>query len=143
MSILPNLVKGTKFDAFAEYQIVPFPFAEAQARLVSLLWAGKLPSFPDHPNPPPNLHNVTLTPASSTTDLTKTDHAPIRRSVRQRGEYVFPVPYEWDYTEYIFGLMAEAEIGSDEPPEEHWRKVEDWRRVQRADTTMRKRVLGY
>ena len=59
------------------------------------------------------------------------------------GNTSFPSLTSGDYTEYIFGLMAEAEIGSDEPPEEHWRKVEDWRRVQRADTTMRKRVLGY
>ncbi|EIW66196.1 hypothetical protein TREMEDRAFT_65802 [Tremella mesenterica DSM 1558] len=43
------------------YQIVPFPFAEIQARLVALLWAGLLPSFPEHPTLPPNPGNPYFT----------------------------------------------------------------------------------
>ncbi|KAL7419903.1 monooxygenase [Cryptotrichosporon argae] len=151
------------------YQVVPFPLAEMQARLVSLLWAGLLPSFPAHPRLPPNPNNpycgssdpdaaggATDAPApAADTDAhadpgavtgTRTDTdtaappaAAPRTVFRQRKQLVFVAPYEWTYTSYLMSLTAEAEAAS----AACWRHVEDWRRARRADSALRARTLGY
>ncbi|ORY29327.1 hypothetical protein BCR39DRAFT_532347 [Naematelia encephala] len=141
------------------YQIVPFPFSEVQARLAALLWAGLLPNFPSHPNPPPNpfLENGYLTPpatppitiveaddlpaARDSLPTTKLSQHPARISERTRRELIFAVPYEWDYTQYAFEIMKEAD-GGDEI-EGYWKQVEGWRKDRRRDTGLRKRLLGY
>lgn len=45
------------YHSSTAYQVVPFPLAQVQARLTSLLWANLLPSFPQHPNLPRNPSN--------------------------------------------------------------------------------------
>lgn len=118
------------------YQIVPFPFAEAQSRLVSLFWAS-LVSIPLNHAPPPNTANVfTGAPAGGLTADTA-----IRYSIKSRKEFIFPNPYEWSYTEDIFRLLKDVDQGEEVP--QCWREVEGWRREMRADTGMRKRLLGY
>jgi hypothetical protein len=123
---------------------------------VALLWAGLLPNFPSHPVPPPNpALQATITPPLTPNALTPPSETSLfhnkprekdglgrkeRISVAQRKEFIFAVPYEWTYTEYVFSLTAEAE---GEGVEQHWKEVEPWRRAQRADTGMRKRFLGY
>ncbi|KAL7419479.1 monooxygenase [Cryptotrichosporon argae] len=118
----------------AAFQVVPFPFTEVQARLVAYLWAGLLPSFPEHPSPPPNTTNPITAPA-------QVSAPPVRRVFATRREYVFPNPYEFKWCEYVFSLLAEAYEGRD--VEDHWKAIEDWRRARRADTGLRKRTLGY
>jgi hypothetical protein len=66
---------------------------------------------------------------------------PIRYSVKSRKEFIFPNPYEWDYTEDIFALLREVDKGDEIP--QYWREVEPWRKELRADVGMRKRLLGY
>lgn len=68
---------------------------------------------------------------------------PLRHSIKCRAEYIFPVPYEWEYSEYVFGLLKDADADAGVEVEDHWRAIEPWRREQRADTGMRKRLLGY
>ncbi|RXK41848.1 hypothetical protein M231_00847 [Tremella mesenterica] len=49
-----------------QYQIVPFPFAEIQARLFSFLWSDQLPDFSKHPELPPNPSNPYSQSSNST-----------------------------------------------------------------------------
>lgn len=63
-----------------------------------------------------------------------------------RQKLVIGAGYEWTYTEWLMSLMSEAdraEDGSRYTTPEHWRKVEEGRKERRADTTLRKRTLGY
>jgi hypothetical protein len=128
-----------------EYQIVPFPLAETQARLTALLWAGLLPSFPDHPVLPPNPANPYWTPPPTPTDSPKSevDQLPPRKVMSMRQKFVFGSGYQWVYEEYLMSLMWEADerAGSEVP--ECWKGIEQWRRERRADATLRKRILGY
>jgi len=117
----------------AEYQVVPFPLAETQARLLSLLWSSLLPSFPSDPTPPPNPSN----PYSNGQHGPK----PTRKVVGMRKEFVFGSPYEWTYEEYLMDLCLEASSGKTTP--ECWKRIEGWRRDLRADTGLRKKILGY
>ncbi|ORY27654.1 hypothetical protein BCR39DRAFT_537734 [Naematelia encephala] len=133
-----------------QYQVVPFPLAEVQARLASMLWAGLLPSFPVHPALPPNPTNPYFTPpptpGTSTPSTDLDGHAvaqvdkPIRKVLKMRQKLVFGAPYEWTYEEWLMGLMIE---GYEEGVGEEWRRIEDWRRARRNDATLRFRTLGY
>ncbi|WVR04176.1 hypothetical protein IAU60_001176 [Kwoniella sp. DSM 27419] len=139
-------LKGDRTIAFPvlAYQVVPFPLAQVQARLISLLWAGLLPSFPAHPKLPPNPSN----PYSKTTDAEGSTSQPEpqqnvqpRKVVQKMRELVFGAQYEWVYSEFLMGLCAEADEAGKVP--EYWRRTEGWRRARREDTTLRKRTLGY
>jgi hypothetical protein len=128
----------------AAYQIVPFPFAEVQARLAAYLWADLLPSLPEHLSPPPNRNNPFYSSRNLDADNAPLEDVvakPLRHSIKSRAEYIFPVPYEWEYSEYVFGLLKDGDVGVE--VEDHWRAIEPWRREQRADTGLRKRLLGY
>ncbi|WVQ83422.1 hypothetical protein IAT38_005563 [Cryptococcus sp. DSM 104549] len=153
------------------YQMVPFPLSQAQARLASLLWASLLPSFPDHPALPPNPSNPYSsqtgptpsdppasgtetpsgpgTPALATQPFTspgavETPSAPaVRKMLAARRHLLFGAPYEWTYSEFLMGLMAEADKGKEGEVPDHWKKVEGWRRELRAQTDLRKKTLGY
>jgi hypothetical protein len=128
-----------------EYQVVPFPLAETQTRLLAFLWASLLPSFPAHPVLPPNPSNPYSNGESESSVKT-------RKVVGMRKEFVLGHPYEWTYEEYIMDLCLEAGSGrkgsgkdgnaSDGVPE-CWKRVEQWRRDFRSDTTLRRRTLGY
>ena len=133
----------------AEYQVVPFPLAEVQSRLISLLWAELLPSFPDHPTLPPNPSNPYFTPPPNppscitpSQDLNGHNLKPQKKAIRKvveiRQKLVFGAPYEWTYEEYLMGLMQEA--GHDD---DCWKVIEGWRRARRADVTLRRNLLGY
>lgn len=121
---------------------MPFPLAESQTRLSSYLWAGLLPSFPDHPIPPYNPSNpYSKHPDIPDKDETKTNVKPPRKVMQTRQQLVFGAPYEWTYQEYLMDLMKEAEVDGVEGG--CWKAVEGFRRDQRADTGLRKRTLGY
>ena len=150
----------------SEYQVVPFPLAETQARLIALLWANLLPSFPAHPSLPPNPSNPYWTPPSSPRDPSESatpdggapeeistltvatakgresGKPPVRKVVSLRQKLVFGAPYEWTYSDYLMSLMVEAD-GESTP--EVWKRVEQWRRDLRELQSggLRKRVLGY
>lgn len=64
-----------------------------------------------------------------------------RKVVQTRQQLVFGAPYEWAYQEYLMELMREGE--PDGGGEEHWKRIEKFRRERRADGTLRKRTLGY
>ncbi|KAK8861227.1 hypothetical protein IAR55_002046 [Kwoniella newhampshirensis] len=142
-------LNGDRSIAFPQliYLCVPFPLAQAQGRLTSLLWAGLLPSFPDHPAPPPNPSNpysITAAPAKSadtSEGLPPTDLKPHRKVISTRQELVFGAPYEWTYSEFLMDLMSEADKGK--MVEDHWKRIEPWRRERRANTDLRKKTLGY
>ncbi|ODN83922.1 hypothetical protein L198_07619 [Cryptococcus wingfieldii CBS 7118] len=166
--------KGDRSLAFLvlPYQMVPFPFAQVQARLSSLLWAGLLPSFPAHPTLPPNASNPyqqeeespapvpasnpdptaseTSTPGTSNTYTTSSAETPSKPSTRKmmqvRRQLLFGAPYEWDYSEFLMGIMAEADAGEGgegKKVEEHWKRIEPFRRELREQTDLKKRTLGY
>ncbi|ODO04555.1 hypothetical protein I350_05159 [Cryptococcus amylolentus CBS 6273] len=170
--------KGDRSLAFLvlPYQMIPFPFAQVQARLSSLLWAGLLPSFPAHPTLPPNASNPyqqeeespapvpasnpdpypnptasgTSTPGASNTYTTSSAETPSKPSTRKmmqvRRQLLFGAPYEWDYSEFLMGIMAEADAGEGgegKKVEEHWKKIEPFRRELREQTDLKKRTLGY
>ncbi|WVQ94688.1 hypothetical protein IAU59_001768 [Kwoniella sp. CBS 9459] len=63
-------LEGDRTMAFPvlAYQVVPFPLAQVQARLFSLLWADLLPSFPDHPKLPHNPSNPFSQPLKDSSD---------------------------------------------------------------------------
>ena len=141
-------------DQIPEYQIVPFPLAETQSRLAALLWGGLLPSFPPNPAMPPNPSNPYHTPPDTPPSLDESatssglEHnpaqgkpkQPVRKVVQQRKKLVFGSPYQWAYEEYLMSLMLEAD-GENTP--DHWRHIEGWRKARRADTTLRRKILGY
>jgi hypothetical protein len=135
-------------DRNPEYQIVPFPFAETQARLTALLWAGLLPSFPEHPEIPHNPSNPYWTPPTTPPDTPKNSSdsegkPPTRKVLAMRQKLVFGGGYQWEYEEYLMGLMAEADLNAGREVPECWRRIEDWRKARRADANLRKRTLGY
>ncbi|OXG27404.1 monooxygenase [Cryptococcus neoformans Bt15] len=173
--------RSIAFPALA-YQVVPFPLAQVQARLTSLLWANLLPSFPQHPNLPENPSNpyskqstsepftndskiptlsapqpdVTVTASATpptTTTVTKVPSsssqstAPLdpstRKTLTARQKLLFGTPYEWTYSEYLMSLMSEADDGKEAEVEEHWKKIEPWRREMRDRKDLRKKTLGY
>ncbi|WVQ74674.1 hypothetical protein IAR50_004278 [Cryptococcus sp. DSM 104548] len=149
------------------YQMVPFPFAQVQARLSSLLWAGLLPSFPAHPTLPPNASNPyqqedppssgptppsgSSTPSASNTYTTSSAETPSKPSTRKmmqvRRQLLFGAPYEWEYSEFLMGIMKEADAGEGtgkgKKVEEHWKRIEPFRRELREQTDLKKRTLGY
>ncbi|EIW66197.1 hypothetical protein TREMEDRAFT_13077, partial [Tremella mesenterica DSM 1558] len=154
-----------------QYQIVPFPFAEIQARLFSFLWSDQLPDFSKHPELPLNpsnpysqssnstLHSKSVPSSSlntahsahfSTTSTNKGPHSvggsdPIRKVVTMRQKLVFGAPYEWTYSEFLMRLMDEAEDQFEKKELDGWRKVEIWRRERREEIAqgLRKKLLGY
>ncbi|WWD16875.1 hypothetical protein CI109_101307 [Kwoniella shandongensis] len=145
-------LEGDRSVAFPQliYQCVPFPLAQVQARLTSLLWAGLLPSFPAHPTPPPNPTNPFSIPSAPATASQPFDNAdptanskPHRKVVLHRQELVFGAPYEWTYSEYLMDLMREADERAGRETEDHWKRVEPWRRERREQTDLRKKTLGY
>ncbi|KIR57530.1 hypothetical protein I312_101660 [Cryptococcus bacillisporus CA1280] len=187
-------LEGDRSIAFPalSYQVVPFPLAQVQARLTSLLWANLLPSFPQHPNLPKNHSNpyskspvsesftnlsemlnvsalqpdltvaASATPPTTTTatEVPSSSSSPsssassssqlatlldpsIRKTLTARQKLVFGTPYEWTYSEYLMLLIAEADEGKEAEVEEHWKKIEPWRREMRDKKDLRKRTLGY
>ncbi|OCF34111.1 hypothetical protein I316_04059 [Kwoniella heveanensis BCC8398] len=168
-------LEGDRTMAFPvlAYQVVPFPLAQVQARLFSLLWADLLPSFPQHPSLPHNpsnpfsqptadeVGNETRTAAgepfnTSSDPVALAPEAAKQGNPRSKGNgdkprkvmekmkaLVFGHPYEWTYSEFLMSLMAEADKGRAGDIEEHWKKIEDWRIARREDPTLRKRTLGY
>ncbi|WVW79900.1 hypothetical protein I302_101870 [Kwoniella bestiolae CBS 10118] len=66
------------------------------------------------------------------------------RKVLQRIKHlVFGAPYEWTYSEFLMGFMTRSDERYGRETENHWRRVEGWRRDRREDTGLRKRMLGY
>ncbi len=148
-------------DLKTAYQVVPFPLAELQSRVISLLWAKLLPSFPTHPELPPNPSNPYWTPpdtpptsspspqpSSAVNGSNEIAHsaaspptAPVRQVLSTRQKLVFGASYEWVYCEYLMSLMQEAD--REEKTEDYWRVIEGFRKERRADSTLRKRTLGY
>ncbi|ORX36263.1 hypothetical protein BD324DRAFT_628099 [Kockovaella imperatae] len=116
-----------------QYQIVPFPLAEVQARLTAFLWAG-LFMLPEHLNLPSNPSNHHSTPPATPPDT------PVRKVVSMRQNLVFGAPYEFIYAEYLMDLMRGVD-GDDTPS--HWQRIEPWRRERRADKALRRKLLGY
>lgn len=125
-----------------EYQVVPFPLAETQTRLSSLLWAGLLPSFPRDPTPPHNPSNPYSAPPGnhSSPGSGNGNAAPPRKALKTKQKLVFGAPYEWTYQEWLMGYMREADPDGSDPV---WQGIEEFRRERRADTGLRKRTLGY
>ncbi|KAL1407807.1 monooxygenase [Vanrija albida] len=154
-----------------QYQIAPFPFAEVQARLAALLWAGLLPNFPDVPTPPPNLGNPYIAqqlalPASGAPTPALSDAAHSRASsppstppegheqprvVEGKGE---PLRHTHrKRKEFIFPnpyevywteyVFSLTREGEDEGTEDYWLAFEQWRADLRNDVFLRKRTLGY
>jgi hypothetical protein len=138
------------------YQVVPFPLFEIQSHLVSLLWAGKLPHFPEHPRLPqrPSDDTVPPTPPETPRDSTRTtptaiDHGANGGSVtavkeqryteKVRGAYVFGFPYEFHYENYLLSLTAEADGGK----EGGWGEVEEFRWYWRKQKELRFQTIGY
>lgn len=172
-------LKGDRSIAFPalSYQVVPFPLAQVQARLTSLLWANLLPSFPEHPALPENPSNpyskqsvsvpsinhldvsslsapqpditvtAAATPPTTTTKVCSSSSpstTPLdRKTLSARQKLLFGTPYEWTYSEYLMSLMSEAEGGKEAEVEEHWKKIEPWRREMRDRKDLRKKTLGY
>ena len=125
-----------------EYQIVPFPLVETQTRLIALLWSGSL-TLPDNIKLPPNPSN----PYHSTSPPThSTDPDPVeskdkpRKTIQLRKKLVFGATYEFTYQEYLISLID----GVDDPDWiRNWWSKQDVKKGWRADTTLRKRTLGY
>jgi hypothetical protein len=74
-------------------------------------------------------------------DEANSNGKPTRKVMQTRQELVFGAPYEWTYQEYLMDLMKEADRDGDVG--ESWKGVEGFRRDLRADTGLRKRILGY
>ncbi len=112
---------------------MPFPLAEAQARLISYLWSNLIPSLPEDLSLPSN-------PNAPNKDSGKT-----RKVVKTRKEFVFGSPFEWSYEEYLMDLCLSADerLGTVDSVPDYWKKIEGWRRDRRNDKDLRKRTLGY
>ena len=126
-----------------EYGVVPFPLAEAQARLTALLWANLLPSFPSHPVLPPNPSNPYSVPFPIPPASPPAQAQAIRKSMATRQLLVFGSPYHYDYEDVLMSLCLEADQRAGAETPERWKRVEQWRRDKRADTGLRVRTLGY
>lgn len=137
------------------YQVVPFPLFEIQSHLVSLLWAGKLPHFPDHPTipsrttsepppTPPETRRNSATPKPASTDSSvnsaiSKEPREKRYTEKVRGDYVFGFPYEFHYENYLLSLTAEADGGK----EGGWGEVEPFRWEYRRQKELRFQTIGY
>ncbi|KAK6907093.1 hypothetical protein I203_101082 [Kwoniella mangroviensis CBS 8507] len=160
-------LKGDRTISFPtlSYQNVPFPLTQVQSRFTAYLWAGLL-ELPEQITLPPNPSN----PYSSSQQEIKDDKAadsfntsssssqdkgsvdppqptaePKKpRKVLQRIRHlVFGAPYEWTYSEFLMDFMTQSDQKHGVETEDHWKKIEGWRRDRRADTSLRKRMLGY
>lgn len=132
---------------------MPFPLFEIQSHLVSLLWVGKLPHFPEHPTiPPRSAHEPLPTPPETPRDSATPESAnPIangttpketkekRYTEKVRGDYVFGFPYEFHYENYLLSLTAEADGGK----AGGWGEVEPFRWEYRKQKDLRFQTIGY
>ena len=134
---------GSSLQGGTEYGIVPFPFGETQTRLTSLLWAGLLPSFPDHPTPPPHLSNPYITQPITPLSTPSSSPKPISKSVSMREKLFFGAPYHHDYEDHLMLLCLEADERAGLETPDHWKAIESWRRERRADIYLRIATLGY
>jgi hypothetical protein len=132
-----------------EYQIVPFPLAETQTRLTALLWSGAI-HLPDpsvlKTEIPRNHSNPFSNPSPDKGDKEPTEtKTQTRKVVQMRRQLVFGSPYEFEYQEYLMSLMAGATTGEGDDPGwvQRWWAAQGVKKPWRADTTLRKRTLGY
>jgi hypothetical protein len=70
----------------------------------------------------------------------KASSVPTRKVVHLRRQLVFGSPYEFEYQEYLLSLM---DGGDDNAWVERWWAAQGVKKGWRADTTLRKRTLGY
>ncbi|WVF66927.1 hypothetical protein IAT40_001670 [Kwoniella sp. CBS 6097] len=168
-------LEGDRTMAFPvlAYQVVPFPLAQVQARLFSLLWADLLPSFPEHPKLPHNPSNPFSQPPETAANESKdgskvaagepfnTSSDPVASpeaakqgdpKTKSNGEK--PRKVMEKMKALVFGnpyewIYSEFLMGlmagaeQGRDVEDHWKKIEDWRIARREDATLRKRTLGY
>ncbi|GHJ89020.1 hypothetical protein NliqN6_5422 [Naganishia liquefaciens] len=152
------------------YQVVPFPLFEIQSHLVALLWAGRLPHFPDHPTLPSRspatepLPTPPETPRESTTpdvpDTESTDDAhPTRKAATAAAATAAPEPEPAvkRYTEkvrgdYVFGFPYEfayenyllsLTAEADGGTAGGWGQVEAFRWEYRRQKELRFQTIGY
>ncbi|KAK4689203.1 hypothetical protein P7C73_g898, partial [Tremellales sp. Uapishka_1] len=121
-----------------QYQVVPFPLAEIQSRLIAFLWAG-LVHLPKELDVPINSANPYWTPPT-TPPTSGNSPQGVRKVLQQRQKLVFGASYEWIYEEYLMSLIRDVDGDS---TEDCWREIEGWRRERRADLGLRMRTLGF